>query len=148
MLNDILSIILPLSMFLLVILLSPSHEGKNSIKLPPSFGIPSIFMISYMTLYSVTCIRLNIARLHDFNYRGIWCLIFLIPLIGLIIAITLRLIPGTLGTNRFGEQPQKESILMEIVSAINFTLTSGLIIISPLMIIYAKPIVKYITGQN
>lgn len=47
----------------------------------------------------------SIRRLHDTNRSGWWLLLFLIPLIGTIVAIVLLSLKGTEGENRFGPDP-------------------------------------------
>ncbi|HEY2532705.1 MAG TPA: DUF805 domain-containing protein [Xanthobacteraceae bacterium] len=47
-------------------------------------------------------LSLAVRRLHDLDRSGWWCLVFLIPLIGVIILIIWFCSKGTDGPNRFG----------------------------------------------
>ena len=50
-------------------------------------------------------IMVSIRRLHDLDKTGWWLLIALIPFVNIIFALYLYLMPGTVGRNRFGEDP-------------------------------------------
>lgn len=50
-------------------------------------------------------VGVSVRRLHDTNRSGWWLLLFLIPLIGTIVAIILLSLKGTEGENRFGPDP-------------------------------------------
>ena len=51
-------------------------------------------------------LAITVRRLHDTDRSGWWVLITLLPLIGGLILFVFELLPGTLGANRFGNQPQ------------------------------------------
>lgn len=48
---------------------------------------------------------LAIRRLHDLGQTGWWALITLIPYVGIILGLVLLLAPGTVGPNRYGQDP-------------------------------------------
>jgi uncharacterized membrane protein YhaH (DUF805 family) len=50
-------------------------------------------------------LSVQVRRLHDQDMSGWWILLFFIPYLGALIALVFMLIPGTKGTNRFGEDP-------------------------------------------
>lgn len=50
-------------------------------------------------------IMLSIRRLHDLDKSGWFLLIGLIPLVNIIFAFYMWLMPGTVGWNRYGEDP-------------------------------------------
>lgn len=50
-------------------------------------------------------IMIAIRRLHDLNKSGWFLLISLIPLINIIFVFYILLMPGTVGSNRYGEDP-------------------------------------------
>ena len=50
-------------------------------------------------------VMLSIRRLHDLDKSGWMLLLVLIPLIDIIFLLYLWLAPGTVGRNRFGEDP-------------------------------------------
>ena len=54
---------------------------------------------------TVGSVMLSIRRLHDLDKSGLMLLLVLIPLIDIIFLIYLWLAPGTVGRNRFGEDP-------------------------------------------
>lgn len=58
-----------------------------------------------LPLLVINNIFLVIRRLNDCNLRGWWLLVCLVPLIGLFWYIAIYFIPGTKGSNRFGEDP-------------------------------------------
>lgn len=65
-----------------------------------AFGILSVL---FSLLVLVPSIALTVRRLHDFDASGWFILIGFIPVIGLIAMIVFGCIPGTEGSNKFGE---------------------------------------------
>ena len=53
----------------------------------------------------IPTIAVGVRRLHDTDRSGWWLLIGLIPLIGAIILLVFFVSAGTVGENRFGEDP-------------------------------------------
>jgi uncharacterized membrane protein YhaH (DUF805 family) len=72
-------------------------------------GVGRLFYIA-SGLFSIVILIPNIAvsvrRLHDTNRSGLWLLLGLIPLIGLIILIVWAVQEGTRGRNRYGQNPK------------------------------------------
>jgi uncharacterized membrane protein YhaH (DUF805 family) len=50
-----------------------------------------------------------VRRLHDTDMAGGWILVGLIPMIGWILLIVIYCTAGTIGENRFGEDPKKSN---------------------------------------
>ncbi len=75
--------------------------------LPVPLGIPIRFLLCIILGELIyTQLPITVKRLHDMNHSGWWYLVFMIPFIGLIIALmSCGLISGTQGTNRYGESP-------------------------------------------
>ncbi|MGI0117209.1 DUF805 domain-containing protein [Zooshikella sp. RANM57] len=65
-------------------------------------------------------------RLHDMNCSGWWSIFGFIPLINFIFGLVLLVVPGNKDKNRFGEKPEKNSILVVIVGLILPLLIIGL----------------------
>lgn len=69
---------------------------------------PTFFGILYILFWISTLIpgiAVWIRRLHDINKSGVWFLILLIPLAGLVFAIIWGCEKGTDGANNFGPDP-------------------------------------------
>jgi uncharacterized membrane protein YhaH (DUF805 family) len=50
-------------------------------------------------------LAVQIKRWHDINKSGWFCLLSLLPYIGLVISIVIGFLPGNIGPNRFGPDP-------------------------------------------
>ncbi len=65
------------------------------------------------TIYSlfvlIPQLSLSFRRLHDIDKSAWWLLIALIPVVGAIILLAFSLQAGTVGPNRFGEDPKQIS---------------------------------------
>ena len=66
-------------------------------------GIVSL-LFSLATL--VPSIAVGVRRLHDTNRSGWWILIGLIPILGWLVLLVFYVLPGTVGPNKFGEDPK------------------------------------------
>ena len=69
--------------------------------------IDFLFVIFILTLI-VPNIAVWTRRMHDRNKSGWVCLLGLIPIIGTIILFVWEVTAGTLGANRYGENPLKK----------------------------------------
>lgn len=61
--------------------------------------------ILLVTLAVAFSVLLAVQRLHDFDASGWWSAFALVPLANLVLYLTLLIMPGTQGTNRFGDPP-------------------------------------------
>lgn len=68
------------------------------------FGV--IYLI-YMLAMFLPSLAVTVRRLHDTNRSGGWIFISLIPLIGGIWLLVLVCTEGTIGENRFGNDPKE-----------------------------------------
>ena len=73
-------------------------------------GNPESFLVTVPTgIWSVIAglgsMMLSVRRLHDLNRSGWFLLIALIPLVNIIFAFYIWLMPGTVGYNKYGEDP-------------------------------------------
>ncbi|WP_176691666.1 DUF805 domain-containing protein [Superficieibacter electus] len=70
--------------------------------------IPVWLILGVLFLVPVVCS--HIRRLHDLNWSGWWVILILllaqVPLGNLLFTLTLSLLPGTSGLNRFGAPPR------------------------------------------
>ncbi|MEM6665498.1 MAG: DUF805 domain-containing protein [Pseudomonadota bacterium] len=63
-------------------------------------------------LLQIAAIGVCVKRCHDREKSGWWCLLLLVPYIGVLWAIVdLGLLEGTRGSNRFGPDPQKPGVV-------------------------------------
>ena len=97
---------------------------------------PAINGIVYVSS-SINILFIMIRRLNDFDFRGWWVLVPILPIIVLLFS------PGTKGPNRFGDQPSAASLpykLMGLIIPICFAMlifrnysafTTGLIVNAP-----------------
>lgn len=61
------------------------------------------FFAAQLILFGLPGLAVTIRRLHDTDRSGAWYFIQLVPLIGAIWFLVLMCLPGTHGSNRFGE---------------------------------------------
>lgn len=66
------------------------------------------YFAANVLLFWLPGLSVTIRRLHDTNRSGAWWFIQLVPLIGFIWFIVLMCLPGTHGTNRFGDDSAPE----------------------------------------
>lgn len=63
--------------------------------------------IIYSLAMILPSLAVTVRRLHDTNRSGWWILISIIPIIGGIWLFVLMCFEGTIGDNRFGQDPKK-----------------------------------------
>ena len=51
-------------------------------------------------------LAINVRRLHDIDRSGWWYFLLLVPIVGYIVWLIWFCTPGTIGPNRFGEDPK------------------------------------------
>ena len=64
-----------------------------------------MLLLFYLAIL-IPSIAVAIRRLHDTNRSGWWLLIALIPFIGALVLLVFYVLPGTVGPNKFGEDPK------------------------------------------
>ncbi len=69
-------------------------------------GLRTIGLL-YTLFIFVPNLAVGIRRLHDTGKSGKWFLLILIPVIGAIILLVLMAMPGDMGENQYGEDPQR-----------------------------------------
>ena len=67
-----------------------------------------VLLLFYLAIL-IPSIAVAIRRLHDTNRSGWWLLIALIPFIGALVLLVFYVLPGTVGPNKFGEDPKGET---------------------------------------
>lgn len=68
-------------------------------------GLPDVLSGLFALVSLIPGIAITTRRLHDIDKSGWWQLLILIPLIGAIILIIFLIKEGTMGENRFGQDP-------------------------------------------
>jgi uncharacterized membrane protein YhaH (DUF805 family) len=82
-----------------VVLQTWSRMGDN----PPNLiALTLLFVFSLAIL--LPCYSISARRLHDIDRAGWWVLLSFVPIVGLIVFVWACQ-RGTLGTNRFGDEP-------------------------------------------
>ena len=71
------------------------------------FGQDGPISLLFLLASLVPLIAVAVRRLHDGARSGAWVLSYLIPLVGWIIALVQLLAGGTVGPNRFGDDPRR-----------------------------------------
>ena len=61
--------------------------------------------IPVVVMMTIAQISVTVRRLHDINRSGWWQLIIFVPIVGWIVDLYWMIKKGTLGPNRFGEDP-------------------------------------------
>ena len=70
------------------------------------FGDTGLISFILSILMMLAGIMLHIKRCHDRDKSGWWCLLLLIPIVGIVWAIIdLGILEGTKGPNRYGPEP-------------------------------------------
>ena len=73
-------------------------------------GVLGIALIS--SLYSLFVLIPNLSisfrRLHDVDKSAWWLLISFVPVVGVIVLLVFSVMPGTVGANRYGQDPKAE----------------------------------------
>jgi uncharacterized membrane protein YhaH (DUF805 family) len=72
-------------------------------------GSIRIISLIYSLFILLPYLSLEVRRLHDTDMAGGWILVGLIPMIGWILLIVFYCTAGTIGENRFGEDPKKSN---------------------------------------
>ena len=60
----------------------------------------------YWLVVLVPSVAVTVRRLHDTDRSGWWALLALLPVLGTIVLFVFCVLDGTLGANRFGENPK------------------------------------------
>jgi uncharacterized membrane protein YhaH (DUF805 family) len=60
----------------------------------------------YTLFIFVPSLAVGIRRLHDTGKSGKWFLVLLLPILGAIWLLVLLAMPGDMGENQYGEEPQ------------------------------------------
>lgn len=73
--------------------------------------IGMVIQIGVLWTFFTTAIR----RLHDRGLSGAWCLLVVIPTVGIIILLILCALPGSPDFNRFGAEPISSGLYQQIL---------------------------------
>ncbi len=76
-----------------------------------------ILAVLYIPLIIYTVILAK-RRLNDLDKSGWWQLLYLVPIVGILLAFYMLLWPGTKGSNNYGLQPTKNSALVVLAALI------------------------------
>ncbi|MEK7185405.1 MAG: DUF805 domain-containing protein [Patescibacteria group bacterium] len=69
-------------------------------------NVADLIALLYALAFLLPGIGVTIRRLHDTGRTGWWCLIGLVPFIGVIILLVLLALKGQVGPNKYGEDPK------------------------------------------
>jgi uncharacterized membrane protein YhaH (DUF805 family) len=72
-------------------------------------GDTPLILVMWLALL-IPNIAVGVRRLHDINMSGWWFLINLLPILGSIVMFVFAVMPGTVGRNRFGDDPLAEPL--------------------------------------
>lgn len=72
----------------------------------PDFAGSGIFSTLFALGTFLPSLAVQVRRLHDIDRSGWWFLIILVPLVGIIVWLVWAVKEGTLGSNRFGDDPR------------------------------------------
>ena len=75
----------------------------NILFLALSFGVSILSAIFIGVMY----LSLTARRLHDINKSAWWCIIFLVPYLGMLLWLLLFFVEGDKGNNQYGPDPLK-----------------------------------------
>lgn len=67
--------------------------------------IKSIFLYAVCIIFAIAGICLTVKRLHDIELPGTLVLLLLVPILSTLLIVFLIFIKGTLGPNRYGDDP-------------------------------------------
>ena len=84
-----------------------------------------LLVIIYLPLIIISIILMK-RRLNDLDKSGWWQLLVYIPIIGILFALYMLFWPGTKGSNSYGLQPAKNSVLV-IIAGLVFPLLLGIL---------------------
>jgi uncharacterized membrane protein YhaH (DUF805 family) len=100
-------------------------------------GVSLLVLAAYVGV-GVVSILFAIQRIHDFDISGWLAVLLIVPIVNLFFAIALMVIPGTDGSNRFGNKPPANSVGVIILAAI-----APLLVVAYLGIIFSIAIPAY-----
>jgi len=87
------------------------------------FAVGGLILLAALAV--ALSVLLAIQRLHDFDASGWWSAFALAPLANLVLYLTLLIMPGTQGANRFGDPPPPNTtgvILLALVVPLIFVI--------------------------
>ncbi|MDS4032252.1 MAG: DUF805 domain-containing protein [Candidatus Contendobacter sp.] len=87
------------------------------------FAVGGLILLAALAV--ALSVLLTIQRLHDFDASGWWSAFALVPLANLVLYLTLLIMPGTQGANRFGDPPPPNTtgvILLALVVPLVFVI--------------------------
>ncbi len=87
------------------VITSTSDNNDANIIFALIFGI--ILMVATL-MFAIVNIAVKVRRFHDIDNSGWFCLFLLIPIINIVFLLFLIFKKGTLGANRFGDDPLQE----------------------------------------
>jgi len=79
--------------------------------------VTGVLLVVWVATIAISVI-LAIQRLHDFNASGWWSLLAVAPLVNLALYLTLLIMPGTPGPNRFGNRPPPNTLSVILLALI------------------------------
>ncbi len=78
-----------------------------------------IIVLGPAVIFIYNSILLKIKRSHDINLKGLWLLLYFIPIIGFVFELVLCFASGNKSENKFGPPPEKASRFEYIMALTN-----------------------------
>jgi uncharacterized membrane protein YhaH (DUF805 family) len=124
--------------------------GVNLHMYQPHILVMNILTSIIVITALINIILLKIRRLHDFDMRGWYLFLILIPIVGFIWSIVIFCIPGVAGKNRFGDRKIPDFGKMYLIMTLILPVIFILLVLSKYLGVTAKiekiknqPITKY-----
>lgn len=86
--------------------------------IPLALGNMPIVMMMALAVGFIFTVRLVVLRCHDVDWSGWWALLLLVPYVGSAFSFILLVIPGTRGSNNYGDPPRAASALTVILALV------------------------------
>lgn len=73
----------------------------------------------------VISVQIGVQRLHDMGWTGWLWLLSLVPIVNSVFWIIMLVVPGTVGSNRFGPEPPANSVAVNVLAGLFLLLLIG-----------------------
>ncbi|UCJ18305.1 DUF805 domain-containing protein [Pseudomonas sp. MM211] len=85
----------------------------------------SILIIGAAIGMLVISVQIGVQRLHDMGWTGWLWLLNLVPIVNSVFWIIMLVVPGTVGSNRFGPEPPPNSLAVNLLAGLFIVLMVG-----------------------
>ena len=105
--SELLCFVLLNALVIFVLSLAAAAEAESS----DTSGAIELITAVYGLLVFLPFLAVTVRRLHNFNYSGLWVLLYFVPLVNILFALAVYFASGTPGPNRFGPDPRTPDLL-------------------------------------